>query len=220
MKYESEQVVLGAFDESRMRETLLAELYFKLKADRTIERSMPGSHATLNSFICYVRSRPSVLIPLSREGSNPLGLAWLCEAEGVKGARKASAGYVFFKEHWGTPAIDEAAWLILGYWFKELGVNIMYGTGLEWNRWTVAFMKRFGFEELCRLPKFFYRDGKLQDGTLLVLEEDKFLPRFEEWRQVHGRQGAVGVDDRHPEADHAAAAGSSQSGELALSDAV
>lgn len=183
-EYQNDRVVILPYSEKHQHiypEDFLASIYFRLKEEGTIDIIFPGMGIkTLNQFICYLGDarRLGRLITCLRNPDGtpkPMGLGWLCEYDNGR----ASFGFGYFKEMWGNPIHIDFSFFQLAYWFREMKCEILYGTTV--NPLAFRYAKRFGFQNLCKLPKFFYRDGSLQPAHLIVLEKGIFQGYYLNW---------------------------------------
>ena len=181
-KYQTEKVLLLPYASQNFPDELLPELYMMCKRDKTSGIIFPGMpKLTMGEFVAHVHDKP-LLIGISKADKKVLGFAWLYSVEGIDNARKAAIGFACFREGWGRrrdPAsgqnIRELTQLALGWWFCQLGIQILYANTLALNRLTQAFVSEFGFRRLATLPKFFVRDGVLVDSVLFCLDRDVYL---------------------------------------------
>lgn len=188
-KFITRHTVVIPYDATRtdlFPETYLVSLYMQLKEEGLLPLIFPGCAIThLNHFVKYFTDirHPLVIGMALKDGevSEPIGIGWIAEVEGQRGARKGSLGYGFFRKFWGSHLLREAAWNILDYWFYGLDIDILYGTALNANGLAKNFSKRFGFTNLCILPKFFYSQGELVEASLMCLDRVTFDERYEKW---------------------------------------
>ena len=178
--YANERVQLGLYwqgDGSPFPETTLVGLYAKTKEQGLMHRSFTGfgKGVTLERFVAYLSTRP-VVIGFDKNNNNLIGYGYLAESEVSKAGRKATAGYVFFKEYWGTEHIRDLCRITLQHWFVALNIDVLYGSMRATNRLALRFAtKELGFRTIGWMPKFFVTDEGLFDGILVVLEREAFL---------------------------------------------
>ena len=177
--YQNERAIIvpyvPKFTSYKFPEEFLAGLYMQTKKDGLLRRTFPGTeNYSMNWFISYFYAR-SMIIPMAKP-NQVTGYAWLYDIEGEEKYRKASVGVCFFKEFWGSELIEELARLGIGWFFKEAGVYTMYGTIAGWNRLSMRFGRRLGFEPCGCLPRFFLNpDGSMSDNHIVVLKREDFI---------------------------------------------
>jgi hypothetical protein len=181
-KYQTDDVLLLPYASENFPDSLLPELYMMCKRDKTIGLIFPGQPKVGMGEFCAALWDKPLLIGISKEEKKILGFAWLHSVEGTENARKGALGFACFREGWGRrrnpkmgQKIRELTRLALGWWFCELGVQILYANTLATNRLTQAFVSEFGFNRIGTLPKFFSRDGALVDSVLFCLDRDAFM---------------------------------------------
>lgn len=178
--YENDSVRLALYwdgKDSPFPETTLPQLYARTKKDGLLDCSFSGfgKNVTLNKFVAYLSNKP-IVIGFDKKNNNLIGYGYLGEVEVGVGGRKASAGYAFFKEYWGTQQIRDLARMTLLHWFVALNVNVLYGSMEARNRLAYRFATRvMGFNVIGRAPKFYVTDEGMLDAILVVLERDAFL---------------------------------------------
>lgn len=184
-EWQNHRAVILPYVESNLAvfpEDFLARMYYRLKAEGTLAMSFPGMDvAHLNKFISYMSSpRLGFVICCLKtpKKPHPVGWGFLTECDGPEGGRKASFGFGFFKEIHGRREHVDLSMFMLGYWFKEFQIDQLYGTTL--NPLALNYSKRFGFERLCVLPKFF--SGR--DANLITLTPETFLPYYSSWKMA------------------------------------
>jgi RimJ/RimL family protein N-acetyltransferase len=160
-------------------EEFLAGLYLQTRNEGLLRRTFPGQgdqhKYSMNWFISYFYGR-TMIIPMIKPGE-VTGFAWMYDMD-VGNFRKGSVGVCFFRKYWGDDIITDLARLGLKWFFKELGLYTIYGTIAGWNRVSMRFGKRLGFEPCGCLPRFFLNpDGSVSDNHLVVLKREEFLGR-------------------------------------------
>jgi RimJ/RimL family protein N-acetyltransferase len=158
-------------------EDFLVGLYFKTRDQGLLDLVLPGMEDhSLGAFIKLLYGKP-LLVGLDKTNNNVAAYAWIWGVEGQDGAKKASLGFLFFREYHGKPITKSLARLALRWWFVKDNVDVMYGTILSSNHVARNYAKRLGFKELADLPRFFIREGRFQDATLIVMLKEDFLAR-------------------------------------------
>src|ERR1700722_14778994 len=107
------------------------------------------------------------------------GFGWIYEIDGNERFRKASIGFMFFREYWGENFIYDAARLCLRWFFEQCAINVIYATIAAWNRPSSRFAKIMGFELIGRCPDFFLLPSGPVDIDLMVLKRENFFSRKE-----------------------------------------
>jgi hypothetical protein len=181
--FQNHRAVLLPFQENNLEvfpEDFIARMYYKIKADGTMALAFPSMQLNhLNRFITYVSNiKLGFVIGCLKTPTKPkpVGWAYLTEVDGEEGQRKASFAFGFFKEIHGRREHVDLSMFYLKYWFDNFGVNQLYGTTL--NPLALNYSKRFGFERLCVLPKFF--SGK--PASLITLTPEAFQSHYDAWK--------------------------------------
>lgn len=178
--YQDSNGLLLPFDQSNPGQYghgLIPALYAQMEKDGLLEVCLPGvTDLSLAGLFRVLDSKP-IVVGLAKPGYDCAGIGWLYGVEGQEGARKAFMGFLFFRDHWGTPVVRSLARQALRYWFVDLKVDVLYGATLKTNRLARNFGKKLGFRELTDLPRWFSRNGEFQDGTLVMLAKEQFLAR-------------------------------------------
>jgi hypothetical protein len=187
--YQNAEAVMLPYSERHtdiFPETLLPTLYFRWKEENLLDTIFPGMEINhLNRFVSYwgdPRRIGRVLCCLKNPVGVPkvVGMGWLCEYE----CRRASFGFGFFREVWGKRVHVDLSMMMLHNWFYQCDVEILYGTTL--NPVAKNYSKRFGFQYLTQLPKFFPRLGVLHNAHLIALERGLFAEYYRVWQAKRG----------------------------------
>ena len=176
-EYQSDRALVvphvGGMPSASFPEDFLIRMYFKTKEQGLFRRTFPGhSDFSLEWFISYFYKR-SFLVPMVKPGE-VAGISWIYEVDGPPACRKASIGFLFFKEHWGETVLQECARLGVSWFFQEAGISILYATIAHWNRLSVRYAKMIGFKMIGTAPKFFVQDGQPVDVDLMYLKREDF----------------------------------------------
>lgn len=171
----------------------LVSLHYRLVEQDLLDTIFPGMNIThLNQFINYLSSpaHPTLCCFVKDdEGiATTAGFGYITESDGRDGCRKAGFGFGFFREWWGTPAPRALSWLMLAFWIIELKIDVLFGTTLKQNSLARNFSTNFGFEHVADIPKLFFRRNTLEDATILMLNRETFLPKYQEWK--NGTKGS------------------------------
>jgi hypothetical protein len=178
-KYQSERVFLTPYVEGNKStvfpEEFLFSLYAQCKREHLLDVLFPGMPVvTVARFVAYLKDRP-VLVGLLRPDLKVVGFGFLYEVEGPSDGRKATVGFCFFKEWWGSKEIVELSRLCLQYWFEIVQAKVIYGTTLWRNRLAWRFARNLGFVSIGKVPRFFCKDGKLEDMHLMYITPENFI---------------------------------------------
>jgi hypothetical protein len=176
-------------------EDFLVSLYYRLVEQDLLTVIFPGmaiSH--LNKFINFMSTHACVIC-FTKDGNritDTAGFGYIPETDGVDGARKASFGFGFFREHHATQEARTLSWFMLAFWLIELKIDVLFGTTLKSNGLARNFSLNFGFKNHVDIPKLFFREDELQDATVMLLEKEDFIPRYESWRETWEAAEVVG----------------------------
>jgi RimJ/RimL family protein N-acetyltransferase len=177
--YQNDRVYLFPYVEGGgskvFHEDILFVLHQQCKRDGILGILFPGMpQVSVARFVSYLKDRP-VLIGTVRPNYNIVGFGFLYEVEGSDEVKKATVGFCFFKEWWGRQEIKDLSQLCLEYWFNEVKLKVLFGTTLWRNRLAWRFAKSLGFESIGRVPKFFFKDGKLEDMHMMYITPEMFM---------------------------------------------
>ena len=168
-------------------EDFLVSLYCRLVQEDLLHTIFPGMNFKhLNQFINYMSTHPSLICLTRNEGEilDTAGFGYITENDGVDGARKAGFGFGFFRDHWATEVPRTLSWFMLAFWMNELKIDVLFGTTLKANGLAKNFSLNFGFKNHMDVPKLFFRNGQLEDATIMLLEREDFEPRYQAWRET------------------------------------
>ena len=174
-KYQADRVHLSPYDSRAFPEDLFVTLYHLAKP--MLGLIFPGWNTTMTlaDFVGFMNThQKGMVIGVLKPDWKVAGWAWLNEIEGVSGARKASFGFGFFRKFHRTPEIREISRLALAYWFEQIGIDVLYGATLRRNYAAIRFSREMGFNQIGVAPKFFVKDGKMEDAWLVCLERGDF----------------------------------------------
>jgi hypothetical protein len=168
-------------------EDYIVSIYYRLVTEDLLTTIFPGmGFDHLNKFVNYM-SRKSWLVCLTRNErdiTDTAGFGYITETNGVDGARNAGFGFGFFKAWHATPEARFLSWFMLDFWLERLNIDVLFGTTLKANGLARNFSLNFGFKGHTEIPKFFFRNGQLEDATIMLLEKQDFLPKYEAWRET------------------------------------
>ena len=180
--YQTDELMLAPYTDtvpSDWPEETLARLYAKTKADNTLDWLFPGMRPmTLNKFIHYFHNMPIVLGMVKKQ--NPerwetVGYGWLFDFAGDAAGRRASCGFVAFREYWGSDAIRQIARMALKYWFTEFAIEVLFGAATINNHRAHRFHRELGWREIGVAPKWFPTPDGLQDALVSYMTKEQFL---------------------------------------------
>jgi hypothetical protein len=169
------------------RDGVLPDLYKRTKAEGKIETVFCGDVLSMDDFVTFFTKRKTMQVLCEVEPNKdikPVGYSWLDLPRGVDGERAAMCAFCFFEEAVKHGTVRDLARLGLGYWFGDMGVNVLHGVMLESNIPARNFSQKLGFRECAIVPKYHYdsRLERLVSARVMILEEDDFMPGFEEWK--------------------------------------
>lgn len=181
--YQNHRCVILPYDEKNtivFPEEFLGRMYMRLRSEGTLGIAFPGMNLShLNRFITYMANiRLGFVICCLKTATKPKPVGWgyLTEVDGEEGKRKASFGFGFFKEIHGRREHVDLSFMMLSHWFTDFKIDQLYGTTI--NPLAFNYSKRFGFQPLCVLPKFF--NGR--DARLITLTPQTFEVFYERWK--------------------------------------
>ena len=102
----------------------------------------------------------------------PTALPIMGNSEGPE--RAMFAGYGFFKDFWGMPELEVLGMLGLAYFFFTLSLSAIHGVGYASNGISANFMRRFGFKDIGRIPRYLLWNGRLVDALAMSLSLEDF----------------------------------------------
>lgn len=181
--FQNHRAVILPYDEKQtwlFPEEFLGKMYVRLRSEGLLDVSFPGMNLShLNRFITHmanIRLGFVICCLKTAKKPHPVGWGYLTEVGGPDGGRKAAFAFGFFKEIHGRREHVDLSHMMLSYWFREFKIDQLYGTTL--NPLAFNYSKRFGFQSLCVLPKFF--DG--YPARLITLTPEAFRPHYEAWQ--------------------------------------
>ncbi len=191
--YQTQDVIMVPYREDGNRffpETFMVSLYQRMQQQDLVNLIFPGMGIThLHKFIAFVNTHPFLVgfvrNPATGEIVDTAGFGYITESDGVDGARKAAFGFGFFKEWHGTKEVRSLGWFFLAFWMKNLKIDVLFGMTLKANRLARNFSYNFGFRGHADIPKLFFRNGELQDATIMYLLREDFDPLFDQWREEY-----------------------------------
>jgi RimJ/RimL family protein N-acetyltransferase len=156
-------------------ESTIPYLFARTKEDGLLRRIFPQEQEiTLPQFIERM-SRYPLLLGFEKSTNEVMAYSFLAEYSGPAPWRKANIGFCVFKKFWGRPEIKDMGRLILDWFFHKEGCAVLYGTIRPFNRIAVQFARELYFDQIGRLPMFFYTEQGLEDAILVALTRDEFV---------------------------------------------
>lgn len=101
-------------------------------------------------------------------------IAWLANMEQYGDRIKAVGAFCVFKDYQTPVLTSPMAKMLFEYWFEQLKVDIVIGLTPALNRLSVRFIKRIGFQELCRIPGYSRYKGEYTDCVETILTKDRY----------------------------------------------
>jgi hypothetical protein len=99
------------------------------------------------------------------------GISWLSGLERFGDGQRAVGSFCAFKDYQNPEITEVMAKFVLEYWFECLGLDIVVGMTPSANSLAVRFVKRIGFVELCRIPKYSSLFGKRNDCVVTYMDK-------------------------------------------------
>lgn len=167
---------VGGMASDYFPEDFLVRLYFKLRKDDTLRRTLPDEAVnTLSSFVSYFAGKTMIACYKKGAEMNELaGMVWLYDFHGTT-TKRASIGVFFFREYWGQDVIYEMGKIALRWFFKELNLTVILGTIAKWNRLSIRYGKMMGFEVCGVIPRFFLKEDVSTDMVMVALRREVIL---------------------------------------------
>ena len=171
---------IGALDEQT-----LIDLYNRLKSEGLWDIVFhEDAGVSLLKFMSFFSDGKSLLQVLALVDGDRIvdivGMSWLADITNCGGILTRGVGsFMFFKDYQKPSYSDQFADMILEYWFEQLGMDVVLGVTPEPNRAALFYIKRTGFKEVGRLPKYTTYAGEVVTGVLTSMTK-------EEYRQLAG----------------------------------
>ena len=183
-RYQDEGGVAVPYQEAAWPETFLGDLFLKCQRittrhGRLLDIMLPGSPITFGGWVSKIRTVPVALL-LAKPNLEVAGFSILWEREGEPPFRRASFGFVFFPEFWGSGRIRGLARLGVRLWHEQYEVDRLWGTTLACNSSARRFAEQLGFHEAARLPGWFVSPGGFRDAV--VYQHDRW--ELKAWDQA------------------------------------
>ena len=95
-----------------------------------------------------------------------------------------SAGFIFFRKHWGHGLPDAAAEAAFKFWFTgKPRIDIVLGFCPALHKMAIAYNERVGLHEIGRIPRAHLYKGRVCDAIEFALTREEW-----EAKQCHGQQ--------------------------------
>tara|TARA_R110000868_G_scaffold72223_4_gene210795 strand:- start:16684 stop:17277 length:594 start_codon:yes stop_codon:yes gene_type:complete len=167
---------------SAVAEELLAEAYFRMKADGNLPIVYYDRVPTLLEFLNVHTGQNAERIVLGcfrEETGKPLefcGFGWSMNPMVVGDKRKADCGFCFFK---GPRRVDTVAFgrMMLGCFFQVFSIDALFGMTPEDNKLAVRYIKRVGMSLHGPVPEFASWDGKPTGAWISHISKEQFAER-------------------------------------------
>lgn len=170
------------------QEGYLSGLYFALGAGRrtsfrreNLQMLFCGmrnlSHDAIVSYLAQQK-----LVILGKWEGDIFRTAGVCWPHMVVGEKEKSAfgAYGFLRWVWGTDDQEVLSYLGLAFLFREFDLSQMHGQRYPENHFTARWMDRFGFRDLCMMPKLLIRGESLVGCIISTCSRADFVARLEE----------------------------------------
>lgn len=170
------------------QEGYLSGLYFGLAAGRRSEFRRENLRMLLcgmnnlshDAVVSYLAQQKLVILG-KWEGDifRTAGVCWVHMVVGTK--EKAGFGaYGFLRWSWGTEDQEILSFLGLACLFREFELTQIHGQRYPDNHLTARWMSRFGFRDLCLMPKLLMRGDDLVGCIISTCSRADFIKLLEE----------------------------------------
>jgi RimJ/RimL family protein N-acetyltransferase len=162
------------------KEDVLVDIYNKLKEQNLYNVVFhDNSKMTFNQFISFMSS-PNIAVAFFCINENgielPVGICWLTDINTSENKiKRANGSFVFFTEYQSPRYTTSFGKMALSFWFEQLNVDVVTGLTPSMNRSALIYIKRIGFKELGRLPRYTILSGDICDGVITYMSKDMFL---------------------------------------------
>jgi RimJ/RimL family protein N-acetyltransferase len=169
------------------KEDFLHDLYFQFRGSR-FHKTRPGNNilevlfcgmqdVSYNAITSYLAKTPLCIMGIWQDDGTfrTAGIHFTpVKTGGMDGEAMCISGYGFLKEFWGSEEMETLTVLGIAQIFGELNVKQIHGIRYTTNEFTARYMARFGFHDLCTIPNWMMRNGKLVDGVLSTLSRNEY----------------------------------------------
>lgn len=157
---------------------------------------------TFSEFIQFF-SRPNVLVQLCAEVTpdgdivDIAGMGWLSEFEQLPSLRRATGSFVWLRKYWKEHYPERFGKMLLEYYFRTLGVELLVGMTPGPNRAARLFSRRLKLKYCSVLPGYTSYNGRTCDAHIAIMNYDDFVREYgassEDVYQVQGTPGSSAV---------------------------
>ena len=165
---------------------MMSHLYYKTKEEGHVATAFCGEEKNHDQFVYYFESLKTMQVccEVSEVGKLvPVGYTWVMNPRGVDGARLAQPGMCFFGGAGKRGTAQGLAKLALAYAMIDLRINVLLGEQVYSNYAARNFALRLGFKEVATIPNRHVIDGRFEDGRVVMLKDEDFLPKFFQWKE-------------------------------------
>ncbi len=161
-------------------DNLLLQLYMALKEQGLLPILFhENPDMSLSEFIGFFNSPKNLLqVFIELEGDDlkgVVGFAWVTDIVNCSGIMTRAIGsFCYFKEYWTPKYTDVFSNWVLDYWFNVLKIDTIMGMTPATNRLALSYIKRNGFKEVGRLPRFTTLNGEITDGIITSMNKEEF----------------------------------------------
>ena len=158
------------------------EMYSRRDGDGMLRMAFPGfSDLSWDAITLFLLQRPLVVMGVwNGDTFETAGIGYPVITVGHGETEKMCfAGYLFFREWWGTTEAEGLAMLGLCLMFKEWSLSAIHGTRFPENHLTARFMRRFGFRDIGTISKYMLSNGKLVPAVVSTLTKEDFCAYLE-----------------------------------------
>jgi RimJ/RimL family protein N-acetyltransferase len=152
---------------------VLFQLYTQTIREDLWTLALPGfAEGSLRQFANHYDSpwAVGVIDPIT---SHWIGYGTIFAILGSKPNRRADVSYCFFRDYHGSDVLRVAARKAAEMWFRDAGIQTLWGAALVDNPLAINFARHLGFVVGQELPRFFVdREGAAGDARLMYLTRE------------------------------------------------
>lgn len=128
-------------------------------------------------------SIPSVMLQIINlvEGESIIdmgAIAWLSGVEQYGDKQRGVANFCVFRDYQNPVITDPMAKIVFSYWFDCLEMDVIVGMTPAANTHAVNFIKRVGFQEACRIPKYSLYKGEYSDCVITFMDKTNYTALY------------------------------------------
>jgi RimJ/RimL family protein N-acetyltransferase len=169
----------------------IGQLYWKMQGsmysnrdgDGMLRMAFPGfSDFSWDAITLFLLQRPLVVMGIwNGDKFEAAGIGYPVISVGHGETEKMCfAGYLMFREWWGSVEAEGLAMLGLCLMFKEWNLSAIHGTRFPANHLTARFMRKFGFRDIGTIDKYMLCNGKLVPAVVSTLLREDFEQYLEQ----------------------------------------